>query len=99
MADPSRNERGEAHLKRNTRLLRLAVFSAAFDPFLLAPMLVSIALDTGTPLTAAAGMASAYCLAYGVMQPVWSVVSDRRCRGAVVRLGLLGAAVTGVLCA
>ncbi|WNG57237.1 MFS transporter [Archangium gephyra] len=84
---------------RTTRLLRFAVFAAAFDTFLLAPMLVSIATDTGTTLTAAAGMASAYLLAYGVMQPVWSVVSDRIGRGAVVRWGLLGAAVTGVLCA
>jgi len=99
MADPTRNERGEAHLERNTRLLRLAVFAAAFDTFLLAPMLVSIAMDTGTTLTAAAGIASAYFLAYGVMQPVWSVASDRLGRGAVVRLGLLGAAVTGILCA
>jgi predicted MFS family arabinose efflux permease len=90
MADPS---------ERNTRLLRLAVFAAAFDTFLLAPMLVSIATETGTTLTAATGMASAYLLAYGLMQPVWSVVSDRLGRGAVVRWGLLGAAVTGVLCA
>ena len=82
----------------NARLLQLAVFCAAFDNFLIAPMLVSIALDTGVTLTEATGIASAYFFAYGVMQPVWGVASDRLGRVAVMRLGLAGAALTGAAC-
>jgi predicted MFS family arabinose efflux permease len=91
--DRAQAEQEEERLARNARLLQLAVFSASFDNFLLSPMLVSIASDTGVTLAAATGMASAYFLAYGVMQPVWGVASDRLGRVAVVRLGLGGAAL------
>lgn len=83
---------------QSARLLQLAIFAAAFDNFLIAPMLVSIASDMGSTLAAAASMASAYFFAYGLMQPVWGVASDRLGRVAVVRLGLLGAALTGAAC-
>jgi predicted MFS family arabinose efflux permease len=83
----------------NARLLQLAVFCAAFDNFLMPPMLVSIASDTGVTLAEATGMASAYFLAYGIMQPVWGVASDRLGRVAVIRVGLAGAVLTGVACA
>ena len=41
-------------------------------------------------------MASAYFLAYGLMQPVWGLVSDRIGRVRVMRMALLGAALAGV---
>ncbi len=88
----------EKELARKTRLLQLGIFAAAFDNFLIAPMLVSVASGLGVTLAEAAGMASAYFLAYGLMQPVWGVASDRLGRVTVVRLGLLGAAVAGVAC-
>ena len=91
-------EQEEKALARRTRLLQLAIFAAAFDNFLIAPMLVSVASEMGVTLAAAAGMASAYFLAYGLMQPVWGVASDRLGRVTVVRLGLLGAALTGMAC-
>ena len=81
-----------------TRLLQLGIFAAAFDNFLIAPMLVSVASGLGVTLAEAAGMASAYFLAYGLMQPVWGVASDRLGRVTVVRLGLLGAAVASMAC-
>ena len=89
---------GEKELARKTRLLQFGIFAAAFDNFLIAPMLVSVASGLGVTLAEAAGIASAYFLAYGLMQPVWGVASDRLGRVTVVRLGLLGAAVAGLAC-
>jgi predicted MFS family arabinose efflux permease len=91
-------DQDEQALARKTRLLQLAIFAAAFDNFLIAPMLVSVASGLGGTLAEAAGIASAYFLAYGLMQPVWGVASDRLGRVTVVRLGLLGAALAGAAC-
>jgi len=98
MGPPVGTEQDGKALARKTRLLQFAIFAAAFDNFLIAPMLVSVASGLGVTLAEAAGMASAYFLAYGLMQPVWGVASDRLGRVTVVRLGLLGAAVAGAAC-
>ena len=78
------------------RLLQLTALTSTADRFALAPLLVVIGRDLGVPLTAVAAVASSYFLAYGVMQPVWGVVSDRIGRVAVMRLALVGAALAGV---
>lgn len=79
------------------RLLQLATFTSNCDRFAIAPLLVAISLDLGVPLSAAAAVASGYFLAYGLMQPVWGIVSDRIGRVRVMRLALLGAALAGAV--
>ncbi len=78
------------------RLLQLTAVTSTCDRFAVAPLLVVIGLDLGAPLVAVASVASGYFLAYGLMQPVWGMVSDRIGRVRVMRLALLGAALTGI---
>lgn len=78
------------------RLLQLAALISTCDRFAIAPLLVVIGLDLGAPLSAVAAVASGYYLAYGSMQPVWGMVSDRIGRVRVMRLALFGAALGGV---
>jgi predicted MFS family arabinose efflux permease len=56
---------------------------------------VPIGLDLHAPLTAVAAVAAGYFLAYGLMQLVWGIVSDRVGRVRVMRISLFGAAVAG----
>ncbi len=77
------------------RLLQLTTFTSSCDRFAIAPLLVAIGLDLRVPLSGAALVATGYFLAYGLMQPVWGMVSDRIGRVRVMRLALLGAAVAG----
>jgi predicted MFS family arabinose efflux permease len=79
------------------RLLQLAAFFSSFDRFAIAPMLLTIAASLGASLTEVAATASLYYLLYGLMQPVWGMLSDRLGRVRVMRLTLFGAAVAGVL--
>ena len=81
------------------RLLQLAAFFSSFDRFVVAPMLVTIAASLQVSLTEVAATASLYYLFYGLMQPVWGMVSDRLGRVRVMRLSLFGVAVAGVLSA
>jgi len=81
------------------RLLQLAAFFSSFDRFVVAPMLVTIAASLQVSLTGVAATASLYYLFYGLMQPVWGMVSDRLGRVRVIRLSLFGVAVAGVLSA
>jgi len=80
-------------------LLQLAAFFSTFDRFVVAPMLVTIAAALGASLAEATATASLYYLLYGVMQPVWGMLSDRLGRVRVIRLTLFGAAAAGVLSA
>jgi predicted MFS family arabinose efflux permease len=79
------------------RLLQLAAFFSSFDRFVIAPMLLTIAASLGASLTEVAATASLYYLLYGLMQPVWGMLSDRLGRVRVMRLTLFGAAVAGIL--
>lgn len=81
------------------RLLRAAAFLSTFDRFAVAPMLVTIAADLGVPLAHAAAAASAYFLLYGLMQPVWGMLSDRLGRVRTMRLTMVGVLVPGLLSA
>ena len=67
------------------RLLGLSSFSSSVDRFLFAPLIVVIAADLGASLAAVTLAATAYFQAYGVMQPVWAVVSDRLGRVRTIR--------------
>jgi predicted MFS family arabinose efflux permease len=79
------------------RLLQLAAFFSSFDRFAIAPMLLTIAASFGASLTEVAATASLYYLLYGLMQPVWGMLSDRLGRVSVMRLTLIGAAFAGIL--
>ena len=80
-------------------LLQFAAFFSSFDRFVVAPMLVTIAAALGASLVSVAATASLYYLMYGLMQPVWGMLSDRVGRVRVMRLTLFGATVAGVLSA
>lgn len=92
-------ETGRAAERSRLRLLQLTALTSSCDRFALPPLLVVIGLDLGEPLVAVVAVASVYFLTYGVMQPVWGMVSDRIGRVRVMRVSLLGAAVAGVVSA
>ena len=79
--------------------MQVAAFLSAFDRFTAAPMLVTIAAGLGVSLDKVAAAASLYFLLYGVMQPVWGVLSDRLGRVRVMQIALIGVLVPGLLSA
>jgi predicted MFS family arabinose efflux permease len=78
------------------RLLQLTAFVSTLDRFAMPPLLVAIALDLGVPLSSVVQAAGAYFLAYGVMQPVWGMVSDSLGLVRTLRLTLLIASVATI---
>ncbi|MFK0181619.1 MFS transporter [Streptomyces xanthochromogenes] len=78
------------------RLLRAAGFVSNFDRFCITPMLLLIGTQLGVSLPTVMLAASGYFLAYGVMQPVWGLASDRLGRVRVMRISLTGAAVAAL---
>ncbi|MFF7725422.1 MFS transporter [Streptomyces sp. NPDC008001] len=78
---------------RSLRLLGAAGFVSNFDRFCIAPLLMLISAQLGAPLSTVALAAGGYALCYGLMQPVWGLLSDRLGRVRVMRLSLAGAAV------
>ena len=71
------------------RLLQATTFVSTVDRFAMPPMLVVMAASLQVPLTTVVHVAGFYFLAYGLMQPVWGVVSDRLGRVRTMRLALL----------
>jgi MFS family permease len=59
------------------RRLQLASFLSTFDRFAMPPMLVAMAHTLHVPLAEVVGAAGAYFLAYGLMQPIWGILSTR----------------------
>jgi predicted MFS family arabinose efflux permease len=86
----------DASERSRLRLLQLSALTSTCDRFAIAPLLVVIGLDLGESLAAVAAVASGYYLAYGLMQVVWGMVSDRIGRVRVMRVALLGAALAGI---
>ncbi|MBW0106521.1 MFS transporter [Pseudonocardia sp. KRD-291] len=78
------------------RLLQWASLVSTCDRFAIAPLLVLIAIDLDVSLGVTAGVAGGYFLAYGLMQVVWGVLSDRLGRVRVMRVALCGAAAGGL---
>jgi YNFM family putative membrane transporter len=81
--------------RSSLRLLQLASFASSFDRFLIAPLILAISLDLEVSVGTATLVASVYFQAYGVMQAVWAVISDRLGRVRTIRLALLVASVAG----
>jgi predicted MFS family arabinose efflux permease len=75
------------------RLLQLTAFVSTLDRFAMPPMLIAMSRDLDVPLTQIVQAAGAYFLAYGLMQPVWGMVSDRLGLVRTMRLALMLAAV------
>jgi MFS family permease len=75
------------------RLLRTTTFVSTVDRFAMPPMLVVMAGALDVPLAALVHTAGLYFLTYGLMQPVWGVVSDRLGRVRTLRLSLLLAGI------
>lgn len=76
------------------RLLQCTAFISTLDRFAMPPMLVAIAVDLGVPLSQAVQAAGSYFLAYGLMQPVWGLVSDRLGLVRTLRITLLLSALS-----
>ena len=90
---------GVATDSRLSRLFYLGPFITMMDRYCIAPMLIPIALSLRVPLSAAAGVATWYYLAYGLMPPVYGVLSDRFGRVRIIRGALAGVAVSDTLAA
>lgn len=61
------------------------------------PMMVSMAVELGLPLSDLVHAVGAYALAYGLTQPLWGMISDRFGLVATMRFALaLGAVFTGL---
>lgn len=84
MRDPARSD---------PRRLQLASFISVFDRFAMPPMLVAIARDLDVPLTQAVSAAGAYFLAYGLMQPIWGMLSTRIGLAATMRWCILAGGI------
>lgn len=69
------------------------------DRFAVAPMLIPIAVSFHASLTSASGAASLYYLAYGLMPPVYGILSDRFGRVRVIRAALVGTALADLFSA
>lgn len=78
---------------RPLRLLQATAFVSTLDRFSMPPMLLAMSRDLDAPLTAVVQAAGAYFLAYGLMQPVWGMVSDRVGLVRTMRLTLIAATV------
>ncbi len=81
------------------RILRLASFVSALDRFTIPPLIVPIHASLGISLRAAAAVATAYFIAYGVGQPLWGAASDRFGRVRVMRGAVIGGALACALAA
>jgi MFS family permease len=75
------------------RLLQATTFVSTMDRFTMPPMLIVMAHALGVPLASVVRTASLYFLAYGLMQPVWGIVSDRLGRVRTLRITLAVAAL------
>jgi len=79
--------------------LYLGPFATMADRFAVAPLLIPIAASYHVSLAAASGAASLYYLAYGLMPPLYGVLSDRFGRVRVIRAALVGTALADLLSA
>jgi predicted MFS family arabinose efflux permease len=84
---------------RLSRFFYLGPFCTMMDRYCIAPMLIPIAVSLGVSLRAAAGVATWYYLAYGLMPPAYGLLSDRWGRVRIIRGALAGVAVSDTLAA
>ncbi|HYM50243.1 MAG TPA: MFS transporter [Candidatus Limnocylindrales bacterium] len=80
-------------------LFYLGPFITMADRFSIAPMLIPIGVSLHVPFSAAAGAATWYFLAYGLMPPAYGALADRFGRVRVMRGALAGVAVADTISA
>jgi predicted MFS family arabinose efflux permease len=81
---------------RDRRRLQLTSFVSTFDRFTMPPMLIAIARGLHVPLSHVVAAASAYFLIYGLMQPIWGMVSNRIGLAATIRWCTLAGSVATI---
>lgn len=85
--------------RRFLRMLQAVNLSSALDRFAIAPMLLVLAADLDASVSDVTLAASAYFLLYGLMQPIWGLVTARVGTIRTLRIALMGAGVVGLLSA
>lgn len=85
--------------ERGLGLLYLGPLITYGDRFAIPPILLAISRELQESLTAVAAVPTSYYLCYGVMQPVFGMLSDRIGRVRVMRLALAGMGAANVLAA
>lgn len=88
------DRRDDGELGRDGLRLQATAFVITFDRFAMPPLLVAISRDLDVALAAIAGAAGAYFLAYGLMQPIWGLVSERVGLARIIRWAVLAGAVS-----
>lgn len=80
--------------RRPLAYLRVAVFTSSFDRMSITPLLLLMARDFDVTLPAITTIVTAYLVAYGLMQVVWGLVSDRlgRLRTVSTAMAIAGVA-------
>ena len=86
---------GEPLSRGNLRLLQLTSFTSALDRASIAPIILLIARDLHRSVDAVALVATSYFFAYGIMQLVWAIISERLGRVRTMRLALVLACLSG----
>jgi predicted MFS family arabinose efflux permease len=81
------------------RALQAVNTVSSLDRSAVAPMLLVIAADLHTSVASVTVAASLYYLSYGLLQPVWGIVSARIGTIRTLRVALVGAAAAGALSA
>jgi predicted MFS family arabinose efflux permease len=81
------------------RALQAVNLVSSLDRSTVAPMLLVIAVDLHASVAEVTVAARLYYLSYGLLQPVWGIVSARLGTVRTLRLALVGAAVAGGLSA
>jgi predicted MFS family arabinose efflux permease len=83
-------------LGRDGLRLQATVFVTTFDRFAMPPVLLAMSRDLDAPLKTVAAAAGAYFLVYGLLQPVWGLVTDRLGIARTIRWAVLGGSVSTV---
>jgi predicted MFS family arabinose efflux permease len=81
--------------RRQLRTLQAVNTVSSLDRSAIAPMLLVIAADLRTSVAEVTLVASVYYLTYGLMQPVWGIVSARYGTVRTLRFALAGAGLLG----
>lgn len=82
--------------RRHLRGLQGVNLVSALDRSSIGPMLLLLAADLDASVAETTVVASAYYLTYGLLQPVWGLISVRTGTVRTLRLALFGAAAAGV---
>ena len=92
-------EAASGTVRRPPLAVSAASLVSSLDRFAVGPLLVLVAADLGASLGQVLAVATWYYLTYGLSQPLWGALSDRFGRLRLMRIALVGAAITGLVSA